>query len=668
MGVEGKNILNRIYIVALVILLLAIAITVKLTNIQWVQGDHFRKLAKDRTVKSFVIPSNKGNVYSYDGSLLATSIPKYTIRFDAVVPKDELFDTRIDSLADSLAFVLKRPSNYYQMLLRKARSTKNRYTFIADNLSYTDYVKIKSFPLFNKGANKGGIIIEQKSVREHPMGKIAERTIGYERKDEDGKLRQVGIEGAFGKYLNGTDGKILKQKIAKGQWKPIRDVNEVDPKDGYDVISTIDVYVQDIAHHALLESLQKNNAEHGCVVVMETKTGQIRAISNLGKDPKSGNYYETINYAVSESHEPGSTFKLIDLIALLDDQKVDTSKVYDSRGGVVTYRGKRVVDSHEGGYGKISLGTGFEKSSNTVMVQAVYENYNSNPKQFVDRINKMGLNKPLGLPFKGEGIPRIPQPSDASWSAISLPWMAFGYGVSVTPLQTLTLYNAIANNGEMVKPLFVSEIKEWNKTIKKYDKQVINPKICSNQTTSKIKALLENVVKRGTGEKLYSKDFSMAGKTGTAQANYAVNGGTEKHYISSFVGFFPADSPKYSCIVVVHKPDTSKNSYYGADVAGPVFKRIAQKIFTDAPSTNEIKNVNASVKVQDRAYNSYFDQGQKSYTTVPNVKGMAGMDAVALLGNLGIKVKVKGIGKVKSQSVLPGASFTKNTLIVLELL
>ncbi|MBP6100307.1 MAG: transpeptidase family protein, partial [Flavobacterium sp.] len=640
----------------------------KLTNIQWVQGDHFRKLAKDRTVKSFVIPSNKGNVYSYDGSLLATSIPKYTIRFDAVVPKDELFDTRIDSLADSLAFVLKRPSNYYQMLLRKARSTKNRYTFIADNLSYTDYVKIKSFPLFNKGANKGGIIIEQKSVREHPMGKIAERTIGYERKDEDGNLRQVGIEGAFGKYLNGTDGKILKQKIAKGQWKPIRDVNEVDPKDGYDVISTIDVYVQDIAHHALLESLQKNNAEHGCVVVMETKTGQIRAISNLGKDPKSGNYYETINYAVSESHEPGSTFKLIDLIALLDDQKVDTSKVYDSRGGVVTYRGKRVVDSHEGGYGKISLGTGFEKSSNTVMVQAVYENYNSNPKQFVDRINKMGLNKPLGLPFKGEGIPRIPQPSDASWSAISLPWMAFGYGVSVTPLQTLTLYNAIANNGEMVKPLFVSEIKEWNKTIKKYDKQVINPKICSNQTTSKIKALLENVVKRGTGEKLYSKDFSMAGKTGTAQANYAVNGGTEKHYISSFVGFFPADSPKYSCIVVVHKPDTSKNSYYGADVAGPVFKRIAQKIFTDAPSTNEIKNVNASVKVQDRAYNSYFDKGQKSYTTVPNVKGMAGMDAVALLGNLGIKVKVKGIGKVKSQSVLPGASFTKNTLIVLELL
>lgn len=667
MGIEGKNILNRIYIVALVIIIMAIAITVKLTNIQWVEGDYYRKLAKDRSVKSFIIPSNKGNVYSIDGSLLATSISKYTIRFDAVVPKDELFDTRIDSLADSLAYMFKKPSNYYQMVLRKARSTKNRYTFIAENLSYTEYKKIKSFPLLNKGANKGGIIIESKPVREHPMGKIAERTIGYERKDENGKPRKVGIEGAFGNYLNGIDGKILKQKIGKGQWKPIRDVNEIDPKDGYDVISTIDVYIQDIAHHALLESLQKNNAEHGCVVVMETKTGQIRAISNLGKDPKSGNYYETVNYAVTESNEPGSTFKLVDLIALLDDKKVDTSKIYDSRGGTITYSGKKVIDSHKGGYGKISLGQGFEKSSNTIMVQAVYENYKSNPQQFVDRINNLKLNKPLGLPFKGEGKSKIPQPSDANWSAISLPWMAFGYGISVTPLQTLTLYNAIANNGEMVKPIFVSEIKEWNKTIKKFDKQVINPKICSQQTLSKIKALLENVVKKGTADKLYSKDFSMAGKTGTAQANYGLNGGTEKHYISSFVGFFPVDNPKYSCIVVVHKPDASKNTYYGSEVAGPVFKRIAQKIFTDAPSTNEVKNVNKPLAIQEKGYNSYFDKGQKTYKTMPNVKGMAGMDAVALLGNLGIKVKVKGIGKVKSQSILPGTAFNKNTLIVLEL-
>jgi cell division protein FtsI (penicillin-binding protein 3) len=301
------------------------------------------------------------------------------------------------------------------------------------------------------------------------------------------------------------------------------------------------------------------------------------------------------------------------------------------------------------------------------MVQAVYENYKNNPQEFVDRIDRMGLNRPLGLPFQGEGKPYIPQPSDKQWSAISLPWMAFGYGVSVTPLQTLTLYNAIANNGEMVKPQFVSEIKEWNKIIKKYDKQVINPKICSDETIKKLKAVMQNVVKRGTGSKLYSKDFSMAGKTGTAQANYAKNGGSEKHYISSFVGFFPADKPKYSCIVVVHKPNTSGNNYYGADVAGPVFKRIAQKIFTDAPSTNEIKNLNRKVSKQELAYNDYNTKAQSEIKVIPNLKGMSGMDAVALLENLKLKVKVIGFGKVKKQSIPAGQPLDKNQTIILEL-
>jgi cell division protein FtsI (penicillin-binding protein 3) len=667
MAVEDKNISYRIYLVAFAIFLGGIAITVKLTNIQWVEGDYYRKLAKERTVKTFVIPANKGNIYSADGSLLATSIPNYTIRFDAVAPKASDFDAKVDSLAMSLSKLLGKPSSYYNSLLRNARTSKSRYTLIAEDLSYTEYARIKKMPLFNKGAYKGGIIVEQKTVREHPIGIIAERTIGYDRVDEEGYRKRVGIEGAFGKYLNGKDGKILKQKIAKGQWKPIRDVNEVDPQDGYDVISTIDVYIQDIAHHALLKQLEEYGAEHGCVVVMETKTGQVKAISNLGRDEKSGNYYETINYAVAEAHEPGSTFKLVDMIALLDDHKVDTSMVYDSRGGIIDYRGRKVRDSHEGGYGKVSLARGFEVSSNTIMVQAVYENYKSNPEEFVNRIDKMGLNKPLGLPFQGEGTPRIPQPSDKSWNAISLPWMAFGYGVAVTPLQTLTLYNAIANNGEMVKPQFVSEIKEWNKTIKKYDKQVINPKICSDETIKKLKAILKNVVKKGTASKLYSKDFSMAGKTGTAAAGYGTNGGSDKYYISSFVGYFPAENPKYSCIVVVHKPNTSNNNYYGADVAGPVFKRIAQKIFTDAPSTNEIKDIDKKIAKQEYKYSEYFAKAQSVKNTIPNLKGMAGMDAVALLGNLGLKVKVKGIGKVKSQSIPAGEPLIKNSTIILEL-
>jgi cell division protein FtsI (penicillin-binding protein 3) len=667
MAVEDKYISYRTYLVAFAIFLMAVAIAVKLTNIQWVEGDYYRKLAKERTVRNFVIPANKGNIYSADGSLLATSIPNYEIRFDAVAPKSETFEKNVKSLSDSLSLVLGKPSNFFQNELRKARVNKNRYYLVARNLSYTQYFKIKGFPLFKLGAYKGGIIIEQETVREHPIGIIAKRTVGYERTSNGVSLDGKGIEWAFRKYLNGKDGKILKQKIAKGQWKPIRDINEVDPQDGYDVISTIDVYIQDIAHHALLKQLELYQADHGCVVVMETSTGHVKAISNLGRDEKSGNYYETINYAVAESHEPGSTFKLVDMIALLDDNKVDTSKVYDSHGGVITYRGDKVRDSHEGGYGKISLGKGFEVSSNTILVQAVVENYKSNPQQFIDRINKMGLNKPLGLPFQGEGKPIVHQTSDKNWNPNILPWMAFGYSVTMTPLQTLTLYNAVANNGEMVKPQFVSEIKEWNKTIKKYDKQIINPKICSDVTIKKLKALLSNVVKRGTGAKLYSKDFSMAGKTGTAQANYGKNGGNDKHYISSFVGFFPAEHPKYSCIVVVHAPNTSMNNYYGADVAGPVFKRIAQKIFTDAPSTNEIKNLDKKIQKQERNYDSYFVKSQKKMQLIPNVKGMSGMDAVALLENLGIKVKAIGIGKVKKQSLQAGQNIVRNTTILLEL-
>jgi len=668
MAIEDKNNSYRIYLVAFIIFMMALAIAMKLTNIQWVKGDYYRKLAKDRTVKNFIIPANKGNIYSADGSLLATSIPNYEIRFDAVAPESEVFEKNIKPLADSLSLLLKKPSGFYLNELRKARANKNRYYLIARDLSYTEFIKLKGFPLFNLGAYKGGIIIEQETIREHPIGKIAERTVGYIGFDDKGNENPVGIEGAFEKYLEGKDGKILKQKIAKGQWKPIRDVNEIDPQDGYDIVSTIDVYIQDIAHHALLKQLELYEADHGCVVVMETKTGHVKAITNLGRNLKSGLYSERLNYAIGESHEPGSTFKLVDLMILLEDKKIDTSAVFNTYGGVIKYSGRSVRDSKDGGYGKISLARGFEVSSNTVLVQAVYNNYKNNPSQFVNHINAIGLNKKFGLEFKGEGVPIIPQPSDKNWSNISLPWMAFGYGVSLTPMQTLSFYNAVANDGKMVKPQLVSEIKQWDKTIKKYNTVVLNPKVCSRETISKLKAVLQNVVKKGTGKELYSKDFSMAGKTGTAQVNYAKNGGSEKYYASSFVGYFPAENPKYSCIVVVHKPNTSKNNYYGADVAGPVFKRIAQKIFTDAPSTNEINNIYKKVLKQEKDYNSYYAKTQKEQKSIiPNVLGMAGMDAVTLFGNLGLKVKIIGIGKVKKQSIQAGEPLNRNATITLEL-
>jgi cell division protein FtsI (penicillin-binding protein 3) len=659
MAIKNDNIISyRLAFVVVCVVAFSFAIVIKLFNIQWVGGEYYRKLAKQRTVKNFEIPANKGNIYSSDGSLLATSIPEYTIRFDAVTPSDENFEKYYVSLSDSLAKLVGKSSGEFQRDLRKAKNTKNRYFLVAKKLTFTEYMRVKEFPLFKLGANKGGIIAEQQTVRKHPVGLIANRTIGYEREGNQGK----GLEYAFRKYLNGTNGHHWMQKIAKNQWKPISDINELDPVDGYDVISTIDVFIQDIAHHALLKQLELYKADHGCVVVMETKTGYIKAISNLGKT-EDGSYFETQNYALTESHEPGSTFKLMDLIALIDDKKADTSSVYNSNGGLVMIQGKPVKDSNHHGYGIASLAKGFEVSSNTILVQATYKAYKNNPWQFINRINSYGLNKKQGLQIKGEGQPIIPQPGAKNWYGTTLPWMAFGYGVSMTPLQTLSLYNAVANNGKMLKPIFVSEIKEWNKTIKKYDPEVINPKICSDETLLKVKKVLENVVKNGTGKGLYSADFSMAGKTGTAQVKYNT---PDMYYASSFVGYFPADQPKYSCIVVVHNPDKTKG-YYGADVAGPVFKRIAQKIFTDVPSTNKFKNINLKSPKQEVLYREFEKKSQGNTNVVPNVKGMAGMDAVSLLENLGLKVKFIGVGKVKKQSINPGETFKKNQIITIEL-
>lgn len=662
---QDKKVSYRIFLTAFGMLALAVGILFKLTKIQWTEGEYYRNLAEENTIKSFEVPANQGNIYSSDGSLLAISIPSYTIRFDAIASKDEDFKEFLKPLSDSLSVMFGKPSSFYRNELTKARANRNRYFLIARNLNYTNYMKMKGFPLFNLGAYKGGMITEQKTVRQHPIGRIAERTIGYRKLNADSTYLNIGIEGAFSEYINGKDGKVVKQKMAKGQWKPINDNNEVEPQDGYDVISTIDVYIQDIAHHALLKQLEHYEADHGCVVVMEVKTGAIKAISNLGRQ-KNGTYSETINYAVWEKQEPGSTFKIASLIALLEDKKVDTAKVYDTKNGEISFRNQKVKDSKKGGYGKISLARGIEVSSNTVIVQAVYDSYKDNPTQFIDRIYAMNLNEPLDIPILGESKPYIPNPKDKKWSWMSLPWISYGYGVELTPLQTLTFYNAIANDGEMVRPQFVREIKEWNKTIKKFDKEVINPKICSDQTLNQVRDILKNVVEKrgGSGYKLYSPNFSMAGKTGTAQVRYVVR--DSMYYASSFAGYFPADQPKYSCIVVIHKPSASKG-IYGADVSGPVFKAVAQKIFTDSPTHNEVKNLNKINTKQEQNYQKYNDLVNKYKTIVPNVKGMAGMDAVALLENLGMKVRIIGIGKVKTQSIPVGEKIQKNQTILLEL-
>ncbi|MCO4820773.1 MAG: transpeptidase family protein [Flavobacteriaceae bacterium] len=645
----------------------AVLVVVKLVNIQFVHGDEYRDIAEKRTIQNVKIPANRGNVYSADGSLLATSIPKYDIRFDALAPTAKTFEKYLKSFCDSLAQFHGKSSSDYQQKFRKARINKNRYVLLARDLGYSDYVRMRNFPLLNLGAFRGGLIVEQNTKREHPMGGIAERTIGYERIDEQGNVTRPGIDGAFGiKYLRGTDGYRWKQKIGKGQWKPIADYNEIEPKDGYDVYTTINVNMQDIAHHALLEQLEKYKAEHGCVVVMDVKTGEVKAISNLGKS-ESGKYYEKRNYAVWESHEPGSTFKLMALAVALDDKVIDTSAIVDTEKGVLTYYGKKVRDSKHGGYGKISVAKAFEVSSNTGIVKAIYEGYKDKPKQFVQGLYDMNLDEKLNLPIIGEGEPIIPHPDNKKrWSGIALQWMAYGYGVSFTPLQTLAFYNAIANDGEMVKPRFLKEVKEFGNTIESFDKEVINPRICKPETVAKLQALLKNVVekKHGTGHGLYAENFSMAGKTGTCQKDYANK--DKLNYISSFAGYFPADNPKYSCIVVIHEPDKSVG-YYGADVSGPVFKKIAQKIYTDTPINDTVDDLDANDIKVEKNYQAYFDMAQKYKTVMPDLKGLPAMDAVTLLENMGLKVKLVGSGKVKSQSVSKGNKVSKSQTIVLEL-
>ncbi|MEO1485157.1 MAG: penicillin-binding protein [Bacteroidota bacterium] len=668
MPITEKNIMNRLYLVAGVLFLFSVGIMVKLFDIQMVKGSEYKALALNKTEKMFTIEPNRGNLYSADGSLLAASVPKYEIRFDAKTVSPENFETHMPALADSLGMLFERPSSHYLRLFRKARANGNRYKLIARNVDYLDYVRIKSFPLFELGPYKGGFIETHKVVREYPLGKMAARSIGYERVDEKGYYTRVGLDGAFGeRYLRGKEGKRLKQKIAKGQWKPVGLDNIIEPEDGKDVISTLDINIQDIAHHALLGQLEKYKADHGCVVVMETRTGEIKAISNLGRT-KNGKYYEKLNYAVGESHEPGSTFKLMSLIAALEDKVVDTSTVFDTERGRYRLYDRVVNDSKWGGYGKIPLSRAFAVSSNTAFAKMIHENYKSQPEKFVNRLMNMGIHKKIGLPIIGEGEPVLRFPGDKGWSGVSLAWMSHGYEISMTPLQTLAFYNAIANDGAYVQPKLIKEVREGNRILKRFGTNVTNPSICSQSTVKKVQQLLKDVVVQdyGTGHGLYSESFSMAGKTGTCQKNYVGKDPDKLAYISSFVGYFPADEPKYSCIVVIHEPDKGVG-YYGADVSGPVFKSMAQKIYTSSPVIDAVSPERMENEVLEDSYQKYFATIQREHQTVPNVKGMSGMDAVALLENIGLKVEVKGNGKVTKQSVDHGTDIKTVKTITLEL-
>ncbi len=696
-----RDILWRVYASYVLIALFALAIFVQMVQVQFVEGKKWRSMADSLTTKFVTVEPVRGNIYSADGSLLVTSLPEYELRMDlrADALTKELFEDKVDSLGIQLAILFQDKSGYqYASELRRGRREGNRYFLIKRKVSFPELQKLRKFPIFNMGRYKGGLLVLQKNKRVKTFQNLAARTIGYRLEN----VQPVGIEGAFDEHLGGISGKRLMQRISGGVWMPINDDDEIESKDGNDIVATIDLNIQDVAQNALYTQLSKHNAEHGCVVLMEVATGKIKAIANLTRQ-SNGSYVEQYNYAVGESTEPGSIFKLATYLAALEDGYLDLEDSVSTQGGEVRFADRTLRDSKEGGYGVITYRKAFELSSNVAISKLINTAYKENPEKFIAHMRRLHLDELLGLQIPGEGRPRIKSTDDKDWSKVSLPYMSIGYECRLTPLQQLTFYNAVANNGKMISPLFVSEVQKLGHTLKEFEPRVINKKICSDEILKKLRSLLEGVVKEGTATNLNTAIYPIAGKTGTAQIASGKSGYKQGgvSYQASFCGYFPADNPKYSMIVVVNAP--SNSVYYGNVVAGPVFREIADKVYaTSLKMYREIapnKQVNSTDVPLARA--GYKDDIQKVYNElgisasarqeakwvgssrydnsvalverkvidnlVPNVTGMALTDALYLVENAGMRTRVVGNGKVVRQSIPVGSRVLKGSTMLLEL-
>jgi len=698
----NKEMMNRSYVVYFAMALVGVSIIAKVLFIQFVEGSFWREKAENLTTVYRDIDAVRGNIYSDDGSMLATSVPIYEVRMDLNADglTDETFNENIDSLSIKLSELFKDQSPLeWKRQLVAGRQNDERYHLIKRRVKFHQMKALREFPIFKLGKFKGGLIVLQQNRRERPFRMLAARTIGYDREG----VAPVGLEGAYRKELAGVSGKRLMQKISGGLWMPINDENEIEPMDGYDIHTTINLNIQDVAENALLDQLKRHDAHHGCVILMEVETGEIKAIANLSKD-NDGDYYEYYNYAIGESAEPGSTFKLPSLVVALEDGYIKLNDSIDAGNGSAEFHGETMRDSKEGGHGKVSVEEAFAVSSNIGVMRIIEKYYANEPAKFINGLRRMNLGDSIGIEIAGEGAPLIKDPSDKSWSLISYLWTSIGYEVKMTPLQILTFYNAIANNGKMMKPIFVKRITDKSSVIREVDPQVINPRICSEKTVKQAQKLLEAVVKEGTATNLKNANYTIAGKTGTARvAESSAGYGTKITYQASFAGYFPADNPKYSCIVVVNAPNRSV--YYASHVAGPIFAEIADKVYATSinihdelePSTdftsltkipvsksgmqNDLNNVfeELNVKVESsNAENKWVvtqtgtdkvEMGRRTIVEnlVPNVKGMSAQDAVFILENAGLKVKLRGSGMIKSQSIIPGANIHRGQEIILEL-
>ena len=701
MGEKRKSVLFRVYSVYALMVFFGLAIIVQMWRLQFVEGDYWRAKADSLTTRLLPIEASRGNIYSVDGSLLATSVPIYDLRIDLLSSgiDKEVYKQNLDSLTICLADLFKdKPASEYKRLLRNAKKNNNRYYLLKRNVSYYQMSKVKTFPLFRLGRYKSGLIIEQKNRREKPFKLLASRTIGYKKEG----LSPIGIEGAYDEHLKGSSGLRLMQRIAGNAWKPVSDENQIDPKDGNDIVTTIDVNIQDVAENSLYTQLSRHNADKGCAILMEVATGEIRAIANLRKG-SGDKYYEDYNIAIGESTEPGSTFKLASLLALLEDGYVDLDDIVDTQGGKIRYANRIMRDSHHGGYGKITMQKVFEVSSNVGISKEVVKYYSRDPQSFVDRIKSFGLGERHDILIKGEAKPIIRNTDHDLWSKVSLPYLSIGYESSFTPLQVLNLYNTVANNGKMVRPFFVKEIRIKGQLVKSYTPTVLRDSIASLRAIKLAQQALVGVVENGTATSLKHAQYKIAGKTGTAQiaydkAGYKIN---KVRYQASFVGYFPADKPKYSCIVVVYAPNN--NLYYASQVAAPIFKEIADKVYSTSIdmhqnlendellasnipitksgeylTTQKVLNelgIEMDVKSGDFSYVKYTGGTEKlemkgihvRHDQVPDVLGMGLRDAIYLLESHGFRVRVEGRGTVRNQSISAGSNYNRGDEITIKL-
>lgn len=705
--VENKRvgIKNRIVVSFLIIFLFGVAIAWKAGRTMTVEKKYWTQQSELYTTKFLNIDAIRGNIYASDGSLLATSIPEYELRIDFKA-EGFIVDTFLKhlpfiSLELSKIFPKKSHKEFKQQLLT-AYKLGERAHLLASKVDHIELKKIKQINYFAKGKNVSGLVVFPKSRRIMPFYPLALRTIGYKKES----VKPVGLEGAFDNELSGITGEILMKKVSGNAYIPLSNELKKEPIDGKDIITTIDVNIQDYTHTALLNGLMEHGADHGCAIVMEVATGNIKAISNL-KLSSNNTYNEEFNYAIGEATEPGSTIKLVTALALLEDASLDPKKLVNIENGTTKFYDRIMKDSERDTNNinykrQINLYEAFALSSNVAFSKLVFTNYKDKPAAYISFLEKLKLNTKIGVPIFGEAKPYITNVSDSGWSGTTLPWLSIGYGLKCTPLQILTLYNGIANNGKAMKPKLVTEIRKPNKTYKKYEDEVYIDKMALEENIEIVKKMCELTISNGTAKEIKSNEYAIAGKTGTSLiANTSTGYKENKRYQASFVGYFPADEPVYSIIVVVSHPKNKQ--YYGSKVAAPIFKQIADKVYasyifnrkldttTDLRSTyytnfmppkSHLKNYVALSKIfpnQTMSFNSTqdwisFTFNRENYDTkplqiqpnlMPNLEGMPLADAIFVLESLNYKVKTQGNGKVVKTYPAVGSKIYSNQTITL---